>query len=452
MRTLACAGAGRICGGTARAGAQPYRSASTATVIAGRAGAALCHLALGGGFHADALFEEVRGTDAFAALEKTTWNAVLDFIVQGGSALAHYPDFHKVMRDDDGLYRVIDRRVALRHRLSIGTITSDGSVRVQFLRGGRLGAVEEQFIGRLRRGDRFQFAGRLLELVRLEDMTAYVRVAKGGSGVVPKWMGGRMPLSSALGREVEAVFADPGDAPEMQALAPLLHLQASLSSLPGPDHLLVESVKARDGRHVFVYPFAGRQVNEGLAALLAARWGRRHRNTFSFAANDYGFVLSPAQDVDIDADALQTLLSPAGLFDDLRDSLNLGELARRQFREIARVAGLLSPSLPGRAPRSLRQLQASSGLLYDVLQRFDPDHLLLAQAEREVFEGQLELARLAHALEDCARRELRLRKPRSLTPLSFPLWAERVRGQLSTEDWKARVLRAAEQLERKHGR
>ncbi|MGV7188296.1 ligase-associated DNA damage response DEXH box helicase [Xanthomonas axonopodis] len=409
-------------------------------------------LALGGGFHADALFEEVRGTDAFAALEKTTWNAVLDFIVQGGSALAHYPDFHKVVRDDDGLYRVIDRRVALRHRLSIGTITSDGSVRVQFLRGGRLGAVEEQFIGRLRRGDRFQFAGRLLELVRLEDMTAYVRVAKGGSGVVPKWMGGRMPLSSALGREVEAVFADPGDAPEMQALAPLLHLQASLSSLPGPDHLLVESVKARDGRHVFVYPFAGRQVNEGLAALLAARWGRRHRNTFSFAANDYGFVLSPAQDIDIDADALQTLLSPAGLFDDLRDSLNLGELARRQFREIARVAGLLSPSLPGRAPRSLRQLQASSGLLYDVLQRFDPDHLLLAQAEREVFEGQLELARLAHALEDCARRELRLRKPRSLTPLSFPLWAERVRGQLSTEDWKARVLRAAEQLERKHGR
>ncbi|WP_115047634.1 ligase-associated DNA damage response DEXH box helicase [Xanthomonas arboricola] len=409
-------------------------------------------LALGGGFQADALFEQVRGTDAFAALDHATWQAVLDFIVQGGSALAHYPDFHKVVRDEQGVYRVIDRRVALRHRLSIGTITSDGSVRVQFLRGGRLGAVEEQFVGRLRRGDRFQFAGRLLELVRLEDMTAYVRVAKGGSGAVPKWMGGRMPLSSALGREVEALFAAPGDAPEMQALAPLLHLQASLSSLPGPDHLLVESIKARDGRHVFVYPFAGRQVNEGLAALLAARWGRRQRNTFSFAANDYGFVLSPAQDVELDAGVLQTLLSPEGLFADLRDSLNLGELARRQFREIARVAGLLSPSLPGRAPRSLRQLQASSGLLYDVLQRFDPDHLLLAQAEREVFEGQLELARLAHALEDCARRELRLCKPRSLTPLSFPLWAERVRGQLSTEDWKARVLRAAEQLERKHGR
>lgn len=165
-----------------------------------------------------------------------------------------------------------------------------------------------------------------------------------------------------------------------------------------------------------------------------------------------GFVLSPAQDVPVDAALLQELLSPARLFEDLRDSLNLGELARRQFREIARVAGLLSPSLPGRAPRSLRQLQASSGLLYDVLQRFDPEHLLLAQAEREVFEGQLEFARLASALEDCAARVLRLCTPRSLTPLSFPLWAERVRGQLSTEDWKARVLRAAAQLERKHGR
>ncbi len=147
---------------------------------------------------------------------------------------------------------------------------------------------------------------------------------------------------------------------------------------------------------------------------------------------------------------LQTLLSPVNLFADLRDSLNLGELARRQFREIARVAGLLSPSLPGRAPRSLRQ-QASSGLLYDVLQRFDPDHLLLAQAEREVFEGQLELARLAHALEDCARRALRLCKPRSLTRCRFRS-GPNARGQLSTEDWKARVLRAAEQLERKHGR
>ncbi|MCD7097392.1 ligase-associated DNA damage response DEXH box helicase [Stenotrophomonas sp. MMGLT7] len=407
--------------------------------------------ALGGGFDAGALLAEIRGTDAFAALDDATWQAVLDFIVQGGRALSHYPDFRKVERDENGRHVVRERRVALRHRLSIGTIVGDGSVAVRFLRGGPLGAVEEQFVGRLRRGDRFQFAGRQLELVRLQDMTAYVRLAKGGDGSVPKWMGGRMPLSSELAHEVEAVFAAPGDAPEMRTLAPLLDLQQRLSSLPAPGRLLAESIRTRDGRHLFLYPFAGRQVHEGLAALLSLRWGRRQRNSFDFSANDYGLVLTPAADAALDAGLLRELLAPGELLQDLRESLNLGELARRQFREIARIAGLLPPSLPGRAARSMRQLQASSGLLYDVLERHDPGHLLLAQAEREVLEGQLEFSRLAATLQDCAGRELRLHAPRGLTPLSFPLWAERRRGQLSTEDWKARVLRAAAQLEQRHG-
>ena len=259
-----------------------------------------------------------------------------------------------------------------------------------------------------------------------------------------------MPLSSELGREVEAVFGGDHAEPELRAIAPLLALQARLSSLPASGTLLVEQVKARDGVHLFVYPFAGRQVHEGLASLMALRWGRLQANTFSFAANDYGFVLSPAHDVSLDAGTLRTLLSPEGLLGDLQASLNVGELARRQFREIARVAGLLPPSLPGRSPRSTRQLQASSGLLYDVLQRFDPDHLLLAQAGREVLSSQLDLSRLATTLADCATRQFKLHAPRSLTPLAFPLWAESMRGQLSTEDWKTRVQRAAAKLEKQH--
>jgi ATP-dependent helicase Lhr and Lhr-like helicase len=406
--------------------------------------------ALGGGFDGAGLLAEVRGTHAFAGLDESIWQAVLDFIVQGGQALSSYPDFHKVVRDTDGIYRVEDRRVALRHRLSIGTITSDGSVNVKFLRGGGLGSVEEGFVGRLRRGDRFQFAGRTLELVRLEDMTAYVRIAKAGQGSVPKWMGGRMPLSSELGGEVEAVFGGDHQEPELRAIAPLLALQLRLSSLPTAGVLLAESIQARAGHHLFLYPFAGRQVHEGLASLLSMRWGRLNANTFSFAANDYGLVLSPANAVEIDAAGLRELLAPEGLLEDLRASLNLGELARRQFREIARVAGLLSPSLPGRAPRSQRQLQASSGLLYDVLQRFDPGHLLLAQAEREVFSAQLEVSRLQATLADCAGRDVVLHRLKSLTPLSFPLWAESMRGQLSTEDWKTRVQRAAAKLEKQH--
>lgn len=415
-------------------------------------------LALGGGFVSEALYAEIVGTHAFAALTKAQWDAVLAFIVEGGNALSNYPEYCRVQRDEGGVYRVHDRRIALRHRLSIGTIASDGSMSVKFLKGGGLGSVEESFISRLRPRDRFQFAGRTLELAQIKDMTAYVRLASGGDGVVPRWQGGRMPLSTELGREVETLLSADSeesanaDTPaELRALAPLLALQSRLSSRPHPQHLLAEWFEARDGQHLCVFPFAGRGVHEGIAALMALRWGRIAPNTFSYAANDYGLILSAQAKTSIDAALLRTLLSPDALLEDLRESVNLGELARRQFREVARVAGLLPPSLPGRAARSLRQLQASSGLLFDVLTRYDPDHLLLQQAEREVLAEQLDLPRLETALRDCAARTIDLQRPPSFTPLSFPLWAEALRGQLSTEDWKTRIQRAAMQLEKKHG-
>ena len=408
-------------------------------------------LALGGGFDADALFNEVRGTHAFAALDRAAWQATLDFIVRGGSALQHYPDFLRVQRDEDGRYRVHDRRVAFRHRLSIGTITSDGAMQVKLMSGGHLGSVEESFIARLRPRDRFQFAGRTLELVQVKDMTAHVRLAKRHDGIVPRWQGGRMPLSSELGAQVEAVLDTPPAVPEMRVLAPLLSLQARMSGLPGPGRLLAEFLHTRDGWHLFLYPFSGRLLHEGLAALLALRWSRLAPNTFAYAVNDYGLVLSAQARTDLDADALRGLLAEARLLEDLQEGLNMTELARRQFRDIARVAGLLPPSLPGRTPRSLRQLQASSGLLFDVLERHDPGHLLLHQARREVLAAHLDLDALHALLQRCAGREIVLARPGSLTPLSFPLWAEAIRGKLSSEDWRTRVQRAAERLERQHG-
>jgi ATP-dependent Lhr-like helicase len=335
--------------------------------------------------------------------------------------------------------------------LGIGTITSDGALQVKLLRGGSLGSVEEGFLSRLRPRDRFQFAGRTLELVRLQDMTAYVRIAKKADGIVPRWQGGRMPMSSELGARVAQVLAGPLDSPELRALAPLLELQARISALPAADGLLAESAKTREGWHLFLYPFAGRGVHEGLAALLALRWSRLAPNTFGFAVNDYGLALTAHAQTQMDADTLRALLDPAQLFDDLRDGANLGELARRQFREIARVAGLLPPSLPGRALRSLRQLQASSGLLFDVLRRHDPGHLLLEQAEREVFESQLEARALQSVLERCHAARIDLHRPKTLTPLSFPLWAEGMRGTHSSEDWRTRVQRVAERLEKRHG-
>ena len=408
-------------------------------------------LALGGGFQPDTLLAEVRGTHAFAALTDAQWQAVLAFIVQGGHALQLYPEYTRVVLGGDGVYRVADRRIAQRHRLSIGTITSDGALQVKLLRGGSLGSVEESFLSRLRPRDRFQFAGRTLELVRLQDMTAYVRIAKKADGIVPRWQGGRMPMSSELGARVAQVLAGPRDSPELLALSPLLDLQARISALPAPGGLLAEFAKTREGWHLFLYPFAGRGVHEGLAALLALRWSRLAPNTFGYAVNDYGLALTAQAQAAIDADGLRALLNPDGLVDDLRAGANLAELARRQFREIARVAGLLPPSLPGRALRSLRQLQASSGLLFDVLQRHDPGHLLLEQAEREVFEAKLEVRALQAALQRCHAARIDLHHPKTLTPLSFPLWAEGMRGTLSSEDWRTRVQRAAERLERRHG-
>ncbi|MGE8280990.1 MAG: ligase-associated DNA damage response DEXH box helicase [Stenotrophomonas sp.] len=408
-------------------------------------------LALAGGFDADQLLAQVRTTHAYADLSAEDWTQVLQFITQGGNALQHYPEFCRVSRDEEGVYKVTERRVAFRHRLSIGTITSDGALLVRMARGGALGSVEESFLSRLRPGDVFQFAGRTLRLLRLQDMTAYVRPAKQGSGVVPRWQGGRMPMSTDLAAHVAQVLADPPATPELRALRPLLALQSKLSALPAQGQLLAEWLKTRDGWHLFLYPFAGRAVHEGLAAVLSLRWSQRVASTFGFSVNDYGLAISTTSALELDEQTLAAMLSPEALLRDLRAAVNMSELARRQFREIARVAGLLPPSLPGRALRSLRQLQASSSLLYDVLRQYDPGHILLRQAEREVLEQRLDVATLQRVVHECAGRQLLLTRPRTLTPLSFPLWAESRRGSLSSEDWKQRVQRAAQRLEQRHG-
>lgn len=407
-------------------------------------------VALATGFCPEALFRRVRQTHAFAGLRRAQWREVLEFIVRGGAALEAYPEFRRVTIDAAGIYRMQNKAAAFRHRLSIGTIVSDGGMQVRFLRGATLGSVDELFIARLKPGDRFQFAGKHLQLVRLHDMAAYVRVAKGPAGAVSRWPGGRMALSSMLGKQVGKWLARPESGPELRAMRRLLDLQERVSALPQPGATLVESLRTRAGWHLFVYPFLGRDVHEGLAALLALRWGRQVPNTINFAVNDYGLLLTFKRPVPIDAAQLRRFFSARALAADLAASLNLAELAKRRFREVARVAGLLPPSLPGRVPRSLRQLQASSALIYETLQRFDPGHLLLRQAREEVLEVQLNHASIRDALRALRQSNTVLRHPCTLTPLSFPLWAEGIRGHLSTEDWRERVQRAQTELEERY--
>jgi len=415
----------------------------------------LVSMALGGGFTPDALLEEVRGTWAYRDLSKEDWAWALGFVRHGGLSLTAYPDYRRVEPDEQGIWRVPDARLARRHRMSVGTIVADASIQLKFWsKGGggkNLGSVEEGFVARLKPGDGFLFAGRLLELVRVENMTAYVRRSSAKKAAVPRWNGGRMPLSNELAQAVVARFdaAARGhvDGPEMRAAQPLLQTQLHWSGLPTRGCLLVEVLKSREGWHVFLYPFGGRQVHQGLASLLAWRVSQRQPLTFSIAVNDYGLELLSATAVDWPAVLNTALLSPENLFHDVAASLNAGELALRRFREIARIAGLVFAGYPG-APKSTRQVQASSGLFFEVFKQYDPQNLLLTQAGEEVLRDELDIRRLEETLRHLSTLELDLHLIERPTPLAFPLLVERMRESMSSEKLSVRIARMVKDLEK----
>lgn len=408
----------------------------------------VCTLALTGAVRADEVLADARATHAFAALDDAQWQWVLDFVMRGGAALQAYPQYRKVS-EVDGVLRVADATIARRHRMAIGTITADAHMRVAWTRGGTLGQVEERFIAGLRPGDSFLFAGRALTLERVRDMTAYVRSGR-SRRLVPRWAGGRMPLSSTLADALLTRLAAgaPGRGDdEMAALAPLLAIQQQWSALPAPGRLLVEHTRSREGRHWFVYPFAGRHAHEALAAVAGWRLSQRMPVTATLTANDYGFEILAAELPEPDEALLRALLDPAELMRDALAAVNGTEMARRRFRGIARVAGLVFEGHPG-AGKSARQIQASSGLIFDVLSRYDPGHLLTAQALEEVLEQQLDMPRARAALVAIADGAVAVRATPRLTPLAFPLWAERIGSRVSSEDVATRVARMAEQLAR----
>lgn len=414
----------------------------------------LVTLAAGGGFTAAQALLEARSTHAFESLSDAQWSWVLDFITRGGSALQGYPQFRRV--------RLVDTRYVLdapdlvrRHRQNIGTITSNTSIAIRWLQGGELGQVDESFVGRLRPGDVFIFGGRTLRFVRIRDSAAYVRLAKDSPRYVPRWQGARLPLSLTLGRELLAVLArypeQPAEDPELALIRPLLDLQQHWSAMPRVDRLLLEVLEDREGFHLFVFPFLGRQLNEAVATLMALRAARDAPRTFAITTNEYGFELLCEQPFDATEDVLRRWLSAEDLRADLIASVNLSDLARRRFRDIARIAGLVDAGTPRRG-KSARQLQSSSGLMFDVLERHDPGNLLLEQSRWEVLEYQLAQSQLSASIHGLAGQAWCVVRPGRLTPLSFPLWAERLQTQtLSTESWQKRIEREAAKLERLAG-
>ena len=425
-------------------------------------------LAISDGFRPDELYEEIKSTYCFRELEQQEWNDVLQFLVEGGKALQQYDDYKKI-EIIDGLYKIQSRRLAMRHRMNIGTIVSDVMLKVKLVSGGFIGMIEEYFISRLEPGDSFTLAGRNVELVQIKDMTAFVRKSTSKKTIVPSWNGGRMSLTANLGKKLRETFNEvsesgrlerpddnkgsrsgrlerPDLSPELIHLSSLFQLQQELSHIPKDDELLIEQHESKDGYHLLVYPFEGRQVHEAMSAILAYRIGKLAPLTFSIAMNDYGFELLCDQPIPVDDTNAADLFTLDTLTADMQRSVNATEMARRKFRDIAVIGGLIVQSAPGERTKA-RHLQASASLLFNVFSEYDPKNVLLRQAYQEVFDQQMEEVRLRNAFERIQQSKIILTFPQRFTPLSFPIIADGLnRNNLSSEKLEDRIRRMQAQL------
>jgi ATP-dependent Lhr-like helicase len=399
--------------------------------------------AVGIGFDSEKLWKQIKETHAFSYVTQVEWQWCLHFITKGGKTLHSYEEFHKVVLDD-GLYKVLSRRISMLHRMNIGAIVSEVNLMVKFFSGGYIGMIEEFFISKLKPGDSFILAGRILELVTIKDMTVLVRKSKAKNAISPSWLGGRLPLTSHLSHFLRLKLSDalePGRLEkELRFLNPLILRQAEHSHIPKADEFLIELIETKDGHHLFMYPFEGRLIHEVFSALMAYRISKLKPLTFTIAMNDYGFELLSDQRIPISEANISELLSKENLMDDVVASINASEMASRKFRDIAVIAGLVVQSQPGNRKNN-KSLQSSSGLIFRVLEDYEKDNLLLRQAYTEVFNQQLEEVRLQAAFERISKSKIIIKHAKSFTPLSFPLKVDSLRGTMSNENLDKRIQR-----------
>lgn len=414
-------------------------------------------LAISGGFLPDELFDELISTHCYKDMPKEEWQQLLYFVTAGGHALQQYNEFKKI-EIENGVYKISNRRTAMRHRMHIGTIVSEAMMKVKFMSGGFVGVIEEWFISRLQPGDVFTLAGRNLEFISIKEMTALVKKSNAKKSIVPSWQGGRMPLSANLGKKLreqltvvsgewEVAGSKKKKAVELQVLKPLFELQQKLSHVPGANELLIEHIETKDGYHLFVYPFEGRLVHEAMAAILAYRISRITPITFSIAMNDYGFELLSDQPIPADDTNVYELFSPDDLLADIQRSVNATEMARRKFRDVAVIGGLIFQGMPGEKLKA-RHLQASASLLFNVFSEYEPNNLLMRQAYQEVFDQQMEEVRLRDMLQRIQASKIIITFPQQLTPFCFPIKVDSLmRENLSSEKLQDRVKRMQQQLD-----
>ena len=398
-------------------------------------------LAVGDGFNEQETYQQITQTNAFKELSAEEWKWILTFITIGGK-LKNYEEYHKVVIEND-LYKVTSRRIAMLHRMNIGAIVSDAMLKVKFFSGGYIGMIEEYFISKLKKNDKFILAGRVLEVSHVKEMTVYVRNSS-GKGIVPSYLGGRLPMSSYLSVFLRQKLSESLDAKssekELQFLHPLLVSQQENSHIPSENEFLVERIKTREGHHLFMYPFEGRLIHEVMSALIAYRISRISPISFSIAMNDYGFELFSKLEIPLTEENIHEILSKENLIRDVMASVNSTEMARRKFRDIAVISGMVIRTYPGQQKNN-KNLQSSSGLIFNVLEDYDPENLLLKQAYSEVFFQQIDEARLVDAFNRIHESDIIMKYSNTFTPLSFPIKVDSLRQSLSSEDLKARILR-----------
>ncbi len=405
----------------------------------------LTTLAVSDGFYPEEIYLEIKNTFCYQTLTEATWQWLLNFLVMGSQSLKTYDEYKKVEVESDGKFKVNNLAIARRHRFQIGTIVGDASLSVRYQKGGYIGTIEESFISKLSPGDVFTFAGRNLEFIRIKGMTAQVKNSSKRSNKIPSWMGGRLSfsakMSELLRQELYSAELEPkAQSPEIKSLAPLFAKQREESIVPQPNQFLIETFKTNDGYHHIFYPFEGRAIHEGMSSLLAYRISLLSPITCSLAFNDYGFELLSDKEIDIQAVLDNNLFTSEYMLSDLQKSLNSNEMARRKFRDIAVISGMVFTGYPEKGVK-MKHLQSSSQLLFDVFKDFEDDNLLYQQAFTETFEHQLEEGRLRLALERIAQQEIIWKKCQNPTPFSFPIITDRLREKLSNEKLADRIKR-----------
>ena len=413
----------------------------------------LVSLACGNGFDPNTEKKRIKDCWSYRNINDQDWNWCINFLEYGGKCLKAYPRYKKIQKvnsknnNKSFKYFVKDKSLIRMHKFNIGTITSDNFVNVKYIKGKSLGNLEENFASKLKLGDTFYFAGKMLQFLKIKDMTLYVKKSSKKSSLIPKWVGGQIAISDLLSESLRSeldicnkLINENNINRELDSLRPILNKQSVLSNIPKKDQLLIEIYKTKEFANLFVFTLDGKFVNEGIAFLWAFRFAKRKESTFSITANDFGFSLTTSQNYDftIIKNEFDYFLGRENLEKDLENAINFSELTKRRFKSIAQISGLINQNNPNRT-KTASQLQISSSLFYDVFTKYEKDHLLIKQAFQEVKRYQLENNRITNTLERLSNLKILLNETKTPSPFAFPLLVERLKNTLSNESIEKRV-------------